>query len=160
MITIVPLRYVKNLQFHHNYADGFNDDGLECGPKLRSHTLFIYQNFIGACLGQFQQHEIEKDESPLDHDPGSGVFVFRNVIDNRGGVQYTLPKEADPSGDFMRYEGALISDHGGPIWPVLKVYHNTLLRRPSFSRLLSVRTRCGRPAKYRAGRLQQLVCAG
>lgn len=123
------LRYVKNLRFHHNFVDGFNDDGLECGPKLRSHTLFIYQNFIGACLGQFQQHEIEKDESPLDHDAGSGVYVYRNVIDNRAGVQYTLPKEADPSGEFMRYEGALISDHGGPVWPVLKVYHNTLLRR-------------------------------
>ena len=72
---------MKNLQFHHNYVDNFNDDGLECGPKLRDHTLFIYQNHIGRCLIPLAQHEIEPDESPLDHDPGSGVYLFRNVID-------------------------------------------------------------------------------
>lgn len=123
------LRYVKNLQFHHNLVDNFNDDGLECGPKLRGHTLFIHQNRIGACLGVFQQHENEKDESPADHDPQSGVFVFRNVIDVRGGVYYNLPAEPDPSGKFLHDEGHLVSDHGGPIWPVMRVYHNTLLRR-------------------------------
>src|SRR6185437_14923790 len=26
-------------------------------------------------------------------------------------------------------EGHLVGDHGGPIWPVMHVYHNTLLRR-------------------------------
>ena len=97
------LRFAKNLQFHHNYVDNFNDDGLECGPKLRDHTIFIHQNHIGACLGTFQQHEISKDESPLDHDPNTGVFIFRNVIDSRAGVPYGLPKEPDPSGAFLHY---------------------------------------------------------
>ena len=32
------MRFVKNLQFHHNFVDNFNDDGLECGPKLRDHS--------------------------------------------------------------------------------------------------------------------------
>lgn len=59
------LRFVKNLQFHHNFVDNFNDDGLECGPKLRDHTLFIYQNRVGRCLIPLTQHEIEKDEAPL-----------------------------------------------------------------------------------------------
>ena len=27
------LRYAKNLQFHHNLVENFNDDGLECGPN-------------------------------------------------------------------------------------------------------------------------------
>src|SRR4029434_5094519 len=105
------LRYAKNLQFHHNFVDNFNDDGLECGPKLRNHTLFIHQNRIGACLGVFQQHEIDKDASPHNHDPGSGVYIYRNVIDTRGGVYYQLPTADDESGAFLRGGGALASDH-------------------------------------------------
>ena len=73
-------RYAKNLQFHHNFVDNFNDDGLECGAKLRWHTIYIHHNRIGACLGVFQQNEIDKDESPAMHDPDSGVYVYRNEI--------------------------------------------------------------------------------
>lgn len=123
------LRYVKNLQFHHNFVDNFNDDGLECGPKLRSHSMFIHRNRIGACLGVFQQHEIDKDEAPAGHDPRSGVYIFRNIIDTRAGVYYSLPAKADPSGDFLHFEGHLVGDHGSPVYPVMRVYHNTLLRR-------------------------------
>ncbi len=122
------LRFVKNLQFHHNLVDNFNDDGLECGPKLRDHTLFIYQNRIGRCLIPLTQHEIEKDEAPLDHDPDSGVYVYRNVFDMRGGTYKGPPAEPDPSGDFLHGEGHLVGDHGSPIWPVMRVYHNTFIR--------------------------------
>ncbi|MSQ94203.1 MAG: hypothetical protein EXR98_06565 [Gemmataceae bacterium] len=123
------LRYIKNLQFHHNFVDNFNDDGMECGPKLRSHSLFIYKNRIGACLGVFQQHELDKDEAPTGHDPKSGVYIFRNVFDQRAGVYYGLPAKPDPTGEFLRSEGHFISDHGSPVYPVMRVYHNTLLRR-------------------------------
>lgn len=127
------LRYAKGLRLHHSLIDNFNDDGLECGPKLRSHELFISQNRIGGCLIPFTQHEIEKDESPLDHDSQAGVFVFRNVIDLRGGVYRSPPIEPDPSGAFLHEEGHLVGDHGSPIFPVMHVYHNTLLRRtPTF----------------------------
>ncbi|MFN0019206.1 MAG: hypothetical protein ACKVP0_13165 [Pirellulaceae bacterium] len=119
---------VRNLRFHHNFVDNFNDDGLECGPKLRSHTIFISQNWIGPCLIPLTQHEIDKDSSPLDHDPKAGVFVYRNVIDMRGGVYGIPPEKPDPSGAFLHQEGHLASDHGSPIWPVMHVYHNTLLR--------------------------------
>jgi hypothetical protein len=128
------LRYVKNLQFHHNFVDNFNDDGMECGPKLRSHSMFIYQNRIGPCLGVFQQHELDRDEAPAGHDPKSGVFVFRNVFDTRAGVYYALPTKADPSGAFLHSEGHFISDHGSPVYPVMRVYHNTLLRRTPVAR--------------------------
>jgi hypothetical protein len=122
------LRFVKNLNFHHNLVDNFNDDGLECGPKLRDHTLFIYQNRIGRCLIPITQHEIERDESPPDHDPGSGVYLYRNIFDMRGGTYKGPPAEPDPSGAFLRGEGHLAGDHGSPIWPVMRVYHNTFLR--------------------------------
>lgn len=123
------LRYAKDLRFHHNLVDNFNDDGLECGPKLRSHTLFISQNRIGACLIPFTQHEIDKDESPLDHDANTGVFVYRNVIDLRGGTYKSPPAQPDPTGAFLREEGHLIGDHGSPVWPVFHFYHNTVLRK-------------------------------
>ncbi len=122
------LRYVKNLQFHHNLVDNFNDDGLECGPKLRDHTLYIWQNRIGACLIPLTQHEIEKDESPLDHDPKTGAFVYRNVFDLRAGTYKSPGATPDPAGAFLREEGHLAGDHGSPTWPVLHFYHNTLLR--------------------------------
>jgi hypothetical protein len=123
------LRFAKNLQFHHNFVDNFNDDGLECGPKLRDHTIFIHHNRIGRCLIPLTQHEIAKDESPLDHDPKAGVFLFRNVFDLRGGTYKAPPTQPDPSGAFLHEEGHLVGDHGGPIWPVMHVYHNTFLRR-------------------------------
>jgi len=122
------LRFAKNLRFHHNLVDNFNDDGLECGPKLRDHTLYIYQNRIGRCLIPITQHEIEKDESPLDHAPQAGVFIYRNVFDMRGGVYSAPPVEPDPTGKYLAGEGHLAGDHGSPVWPVLRVYHNTLLR--------------------------------
>jgi len=127
------LRYVKNLQFHHNFVDNFNDDGLEIGPKMRSHTMFIHENRIGAILSPFTQHEGDKDESPLDHDPKAGAFVFRNVIDLRAGTYRSPPTQDDPSGAFLHHEGHLVGDHGGPIWSVMHVYHNTILREtPTF----------------------------
>lgn len=122
-------RYAKDLRFHHNFVDNFNDDGLECGAKLRWHTMYIHHNRIGACLGVLQQHEIDKDESPVTHDPGSGLYIYRNIFDQRAGVYYGLPSEPDPSGAFLHHEGALLSDHGSPIYPVMRVYHNTFLRR-------------------------------
>jgi hypothetical protein len=123
------LRYATNLRFHHNLVDNFNDDGLECGPKLRDHSLYISQNRIGACLIPLSQHEIYKDESPPDHDASAGVFVCRNVIDLRQGTYKGPPQEPDASGKFLHEEGHLVGDHGGPIWPVMHFYHNTVLRR-------------------------------
>ena len=121
-------RPAKNLRFHHNFVENFNDDGIECGPKLRNHSIYIYQNRIAACLGTFQQHEMLPDESPIDHDATAGVFIFRNVIDSRAGVYYGVPGAQDPTGAFLRREGLLVGDHGGPIWPVFHLYHNTILR--------------------------------
>lgn len=122
------LRYATNLRFHHNFVDNFNDDGLECGPKLRAHTLFIYQNRIGRCLSPLTQHEGDRDESPVDHDPKAGVFLYRNVWDMRGGTYRSPPTQPDPTGAYLREEGHLAGDHGGPVWPVFHFYQNTVLR--------------------------------
>lgn len=122
------VRYVRNLRFHHNYIDNFNDDGLEVGPKLRSHTVYVFQNYIGRCLIPFSQHEIVEDESPIEHAPGSGLYIFRNIIDLRGGVYVSPPPPADSQHKSLYQEGHLASDHGSPIWPVMRFYQNTVLR--------------------------------
>lgn len=122
------LRPVGRLRFHHNLVDNFNDDGLECGAKLRSHRFEVWQNRIGRCYIPITAHEIDKDESPAEHDPDSGLFLFRNVIDLRGGTYTGPPAEADPTGAFLRREGHLAGDHGGPTWVVMRAYHNTFLR--------------------------------
>lgn len=122
------VRWARNLQFHHNFVDNFNDDGLECGAKLRDHTLFIFQNRIGGVLSPFTQHEIDKDESPIDHNPQAGVFVFRNVFDFRAGTYRSPPTQSDPRGAYLCEEGHLAGDHGSPVWPVMHFYHNTFVR--------------------------------
>jgi hypothetical protein len=123
------LRYAKNLKFHHNFVDNFNDDGMEFGPKLRWHVAHVHHNRIGAALGVFQQHENDKDESPAEHNPDSGVYVYRNVFDQRAGVWYQLPGAPDETGSYLKAEGHLVGDHGGPMHAVMRVYHNTFLRR-------------------------------
>src|SRR5262249_33546177 len=49
--------------------------------------------------------------------------------DLRAGTYGAPPVQDDPSGAFLREEGHLIGDHGGPTWPVMRFYHNTVLRR-------------------------------
>ncbi len=122
------VRWGKNLRFEKCFVDNFNDDGFECGAKLRDHTIYISQNRIGGILSPFTQHEIDKDESPLDHNPKAGVFVFRNVFDLRAGCFRSPPTQADPSGKYLHEEGHLAGDHGSPVWPVMHVYQNTFLR--------------------------------
>lgn len=123
------VRYAANLRLHHSLVDNFNDDGIEIGPKLRDHTLYIYQNRIGRILIPLTQHEIEKDESSVDHNAGCGVYVYRNVFDVRGGTYKSPPRTAETKDEPLREEGNHIGDHGGPVWPVLYVYHNTVVRR-------------------------------
>ena len=122
------LRYVRNLKFHHNLVDNFNDDGIEVGARKRDHQLYIYQNLISRCLLTLTLHEMDKDESPPDVDPGSGVYITRNVIDLRHGVFKRPPQNPDPTGAYLNQTGALCSDHGGPTWPNYYFYHNTVVR--------------------------------
>ncbi|GIW78659.1 MAG: hypothetical protein KatS3mg105_0466 [Gemmatales bacterium] len=122
------LRYVKNLKFHHNYVDNFNDDGLEVGALKRDQELYIFQNLVSRCLLTLTLHEMERDESPADVDPGSGVFICRNVFDLRRGVFKSVPTKPDPRGKFLDGSCMLCGDHGGPVWPHYYFYHNTVVR--------------------------------
>lgn len=122
------IRYVHGLKFHHNYMDNFNDDGLEFGARKRDQLIHVYQNLISRCLLTLTLHQMEKDESPAEVDPGSGVFITRNVFDLRRGTFKGPPKEPDPTGSYLNGGVTLCGDHGGPTWPDYYFYHNTVLR--------------------------------
>lgn len=117
---------VDGLTFHHNLVDNFNDDGLEPGPKKERGTTLVYENFISRTLNPFTAHG--GMPVPVDAAPGSGLFVFRNVVDLRHGTYTGPPREADPTGEYLNGPTTLIChDHGSPVHAVYYVYHNTFL---------------------------------
>ncbi|MBM79675.1 MAG: hypothetical protein CMJ78_03655 [Planctomycetaceae bacterium] len=123
------VRYVKNLKFHHNYMDNFNDDGLEFGARRRGQQIYVYQNIISRCLLTLTLHEMDADESPTEIDAATGVFITRNIFDLRRGTFTGPPKQPDETGAYLSGKCNLTGDHGGPDWPNYFFYHNTVLRK-------------------------------
>ncbi len=120
----VLMQSVGRMKFHHNRVDNFNDDGLEPGPKQKSRRIEIYQNLITRCLTTFTAHG---SPNPIDAEPASGVYVFRNVIDLRRGTYKVSLAEPDASGSFLNRRSRVCGDHGSPTWPVFYIYHNTFI---------------------------------
>lgn len=128
----VFLGNVKNVQFHHNLVDNVSDDGL----FLTAATAFdgttpggnvhIYQNRLARCLTTFAfgvGHGRQKTTS-TGKQAGAGVFIYRNVFDFRRPVMYQQPK---PDESQITTFGRVASDHGGPLWEPMTIYHNTIL---------------------------------
>jgi hypothetical protein len=117
---------LDGLKFHHNLVDNFNDDGIEPGPKKERGTSLIFQNLITRTLNPFTAHA--NKPMPVEAEPGSGLYVFRNVVDLRQGTYKAPPSEPDPSGAFLDEPTQLVChDHGSPVHAVYYVYHNTFL---------------------------------
>jgi hypothetical protein len=115
------------MRFHHNLVDNFDDDGLEPGPKKERGTMLVYQNYIVRCNNPFTAHG-ERNDVPIKSEPGSGVYVYRNIIDLRLGSYNAPPAEPDPSGAFLHHHsGWLAHEHGSPTLAVYYIYHNTFL---------------------------------
>jgi hypothetical protein len=120
------LHGVDGMRFHHNRVDNFNDDGIEAGPKKKRGKSLIYQNVISRCLNPFTLHG--KKTEPVASEEGSGVYIFRNVVDLRQGVYRSVPVKADPTGEYLNSPITMAAhDHGSPTWPNYYVYHNTFL---------------------------------
>lgn len=117
---------LDGLRFHHNRVDNFDDDGIEPGPKKERGRTYIYQNHISRVLNPFTAHA--NQPIPVPHEQGSGVYVYRNVIDLRQGTYKAPPKEPDPSGAYLNEPTQLVChNHGSPTIAVYYVYHNTFL---------------------------------
>jgi hypothetical protein len=120
------IQAVEGLRFHHNLVDNFNDDGIEPGPKKERGKTYIYQNLISRCLSPFTAHG--KKPKPVQSEEGSGVYLYRNIVDLRRGTYYSPPEKPDRSGAYLdRATTVLAHDHGSPILQPYHVYHNTFL---------------------------------
>lgn len=125
---------VKGVRFHHNLLDNVSDDGifLTCGTGYDGVTpggdVFIYQNVLSRCLTTFAFGVGHGRQKMLatGRQTGSGVHVFRNVFDFRRPVMYHFPASPD-SPEELPSKGRFASDHGGPTWEPMNVYHNTLI---------------------------------
>ena len=121
--------FLDGLRFHHSWVANFDDDGLEPGPKKKSGKAFIYQNYISHCNNPFSVHGRKNPgDPPVPSEKGSGVYLFRNVIDLRDGHYKGPPAEPDPTGEFLhRHSGWLAHEHGNPTLANYYIYHNTFL---------------------------------
>lgn len=123
---------ITGLRFHHNLVDNFNDDGIYLMSMGVGGDQHYFQNRISRCLHCFAfagKYELT---------PHSGVYITRNVIDQRGPVWYQWPEAADdprlkPTAPGKPAEiphaGWLMGDHGSPTWERIYFYHNTVLHR-------------------------------
>ncbi|MCI0704210.1 MAG: right-handed parallel beta-helix repeat-containing protein [Planctomycetia bacterium] len=121
---------IRGLRFHHNLVDNFNDDGIYLSGAGTGGDIHITQNRITRCLHCFAFAGKYK--------LGSGVYITRNIIDQRGEVRYQWPTSADdqrftpekPGGPArVPHTGFLCGDHGSPTWEKMFFYHNTVLFR-------------------------------
>lgn len=123
----------QGVKFHHNLVENFNDDGVYLTAMGKGGDVQIYQNYISRCLHAFSFFG--------EYQTGSGVQIYRNVIDLRSPVHYFQPSGPDDErfaaadGKLPRWPfyGRLCGDHGGPVWEPIRFYHNTVATRtPAF----------------------------
>ena len=125
---------IRGVRFHHNLVENVTDDGVfltaGTGYDGRTHggDIHIYQNRFARILTTFafgvghgRQKMTEKGKQT-----GRGVWIYRNVFDFRRPVWYTWPGGPDAPQEITS-RGRFASDHGGPTWEPMWIYHNTIL---------------------------------
>lgn len=122
----IQIYQVDGLKFHHNFVENFNDDGIEPGVRKAHGATYVYCNFISRLLSPFTAHG--KKPVQVATDEGSGMFIFRNIIDLREGTYYGPPNKQDPTGAFLKKPTeAMLHDHGSPLQQDYYVYQNTFI---------------------------------
>ena len=114
-----------NLKFHHNLVDFFQDDGMYLSQMYPRHLFMgegarieIYENLFQRALTPIAFGGME--------DTRDDIYIYRNIFDLRGGVNYGRPSEKNP--DVQPAPAArVMSDHGSPPWPKMSIYHNTFV---------------------------------
>lgn len=120
---------LKNLRFHHNRIDNFNDDAiyLTLTPRESVPTnVQIYENHVTrtyTALAFGQREDGKKGGNAV----GPGVFVFRNLFDLREGTYNRIPIDAAAVPGYRPLTGRMCGDHGGPVWEPLFIYQNTIV---------------------------------
>lgn len=125
---------VKGVRIHHCLLDNVTDDGifLTAGTAYDGTTpggdVHIYQNLLSRCLTTFAFGVGHGRQKALatGMQTGSGVYIYRNVFDYRRPVLYHQPTSPAVVQE-VKSKGRVASDHGGPTWEPMTLYHNTIL---------------------------------
>lgn len=120
----VFLGEVDQVEFRHNLVENFNDDGIFLTSRTTGPSgIRIHNNRIARCLTCFAFGWGRGDFNRA----GSGVSIYRNVIELLEPIHYTPTMLDKPP--VLDYFGRVASDHGGPVWEPLRIYHNTFIGR-------------------------------
>ncbi|QDU97373.1 DUF1565 domain-containing protein [Lignipirellula cremea] len=122
-----------SMRFHHNLVDNFQDDGIYLSQMYPRHLfagsgakIEIYENLFQRSLTPIAFGGME--------DTRDDIYIFRNVFDLTGGVNYQRPSVDKP--DTAPYVTLrALSDHGGPPWPEMKIYQNTFITQAASGQL-------------------------
>jgi hypothetical protein len=114
-----------SVKFHHNLVDFFQDDGIYLSQMYPRH---LYMG--GGARIEIYENLFTRSLTPLAfggaEDTRDDIYIYRNVFDLRGGVNYGRPSDKDPDVRPSPANRAM-SDHGGPPWPKMTIYHNTFV---------------------------------
>jgi hypothetical protein len=110
-----------DIRFHHNWVDRFQDDAIYLSSPAPGFTddLHVYQNLITRALMAFSCHS---RGGPEGH-----IYVYRNIVDLRQGVNVGRPSPSRPQGQLSSYHVFLV--HGRELLGIesLYFYQNTLV---------------------------------
>jgi hypothetical protein len=124
---------IKNVVFHHNRIDNFNDDGIYLTLPPRASVpegIQIYENLVTRvyttlAFAESEDRSAKQGSNPASNAIGSGVYIYRNVFDLRDGTYGWIPKDA--AGAATLSASRMCGDHGSPTWEPLFFYHNTVI---------------------------------
>ena len=116
---------VENVKFHHNLLDACHDDGIYLSQvyPYAPQSIYIYQNHFARCLTTLAFGGAHSAPFGDAHPPRGPAYVYRNVFDLSGSVNYTRPTAKEPSPKPSH--GKIVGDHGSPVWAPLYFYQNT-----------------------------------
>ena len=113
----------RDIRFHHNLVDNIQDDGIYVSSPTPyfSDGLYIYQNLIRQAVDGFGGH--------ARGGPGGKIYLYRNVIDLRGRLQFSRPTEKKPGGDIFPGHAAWLVHNPDHIIHMedIYMYQNTVL---------------------------------
>ncbi len=125
---------VKRLYFHHNLLDNVSDDGMFLTAATGYDGVtpggehYIYQNLFSRTLTVFAFGVGHGRQKGIvgGMQTGAGAYIYRNVFDFRRPVWYHQPRSPNEKQEVIS-TGRFASDHGGPTWEPMFIYHNTLI---------------------------------
>jgi len=109
--------------FHHNFLDNMNDDGLYLQPRHPTQIARVYQNIFGATTSKLPFQGGGRGVELVD--PHAGLYIFRNLFDLRREI-YNAPPSLDEHTRNFRL-GSMLQEHD-PVTPAnVYFYHNIIV---------------------------------